>query len=192
MSPQRYSAEQGTKLQGKPAFARTVWGLGLLALLFSTGCKKADPISDSTPAPNQPYLNQAQAKLPTLKLWLGAKELIAEVARTSAQVATGMMFRKDIAENEGMIFVFPRPHRTSFYMRNTTVPLSCAYIDSEGVILEIHPLMPLDETPVEADSDRVQYVLETKQGWFERNQVGIGAVIRTERGSFSETFFPRQ
>ncbi len=167
--------------------------LGLLALLFSPGCsKKADTISDTPPAPNQLYLGQAQGKLPTLKIWLGAKEMIAEVARTSSQVATGMMFRKDIAENEGMIFVFSQPHRASFYMRNTIVPLSCAYIDSEGVILEIHHLRPLDETPIQANSDRVQYVLETKQGWLERNQVGIGAMIRTERGSLNETFLSGQ
>ena len=102
------------------------------------------------------------------------------------------MFRKEIAEDEAMIFVFSRPHQTAFYMRNTVVPLSCAYIDSEGVVLEIHNLMPLDETPVQAQSDRIQYVLETKQGWLERNRVGIGAVIRTERGSLSETFFAGQ
>jgi uncharacterized protein len=170
----------------------SVWEVGLLALLLFGGCKKADTISPTTPAPNQLYLNQAQGKLPTLKLWLGAKEMMVEVARTPTQVATGMMFRRDIAENEGMIFVFARPHQAAFYMRNTTVPLSCAYIDTEGIILEIHNLVPLDETPVQANSDRVQYVLETKQGWFERNRVGIGAVIRTERGTLSETFFPGQ
>ena len=124
-----------------------------------------------------------------MKLWLGPKELSAELAFTQVEVATGMMFRTDIAETEGMLFIFARPHRTSFYMRNTVIPLSCAYIDSEGIILELHDLKPLNEEPVPASSDNVQYVLETRLGWFARNKVGVGSLVRTERGSFQETFF---
>jgi len=130
----------------------------------------------------------AQPKLQTLKLYVGAETVNTELAMTQLQVATGMMFRKDMAENEGMLFVFARPHRTSFYMKNTTVPLTAAYIDSEGVILELHDLKPLDETPVEAGTDKVQYVLEMKQGWFKRHNVAPGAVITTERGRLKETF----
>jgi hypothetical protein len=74
-------------------------------------------------------------------------------------------------------------------MKNTRVPLTAAYINSEGVILELHDLEPLNETPVEADSGEVQYVLETKQGWFARHKVSTGAVVRTEYGSFPESFF---
>jgi len=130
----------------------------------------------------------AQPKLQTLKLYVGAETVNTELAMTQLQVATGMMFRKDMAENEGMLFVFARPHRTSFYMKNTTVPLTAAYIDSEGVILELHDLKPLDETPVEAGTDKVQFVLEMKQGWFKRHNVAAGAVITTERGRLKETF----
>lgn len=144
--------------------------------------------------PNTVHMNQAQHKLRPLKLWLGAQELIAEVALDEKEVATGMMFRKQIADNEGMLFVFNRPHRASFYMKNTTVPLSCAYIDSEGVILEIHDLQPLNEKPVVAGSSKVQFVLETQQGWFAKNNVTTGMVVRAEQGLLRQVFTraPRQ
>lgn len=137
------------------------------------------------------HLEHAQPKLRTMKLWLGSKEIIAELAITQTEIATGMMFRDKMDENEGMLFIFGQPHRTSFYMKNTYLPLSCAYIDKDGTILEIHDLKPLDEKPVDARTDQIQYVLEVKQGWFERNGVAVGAVVRTEHGSLAETFFRR-
>jgi uncharacterized membrane protein (UPF0127 family) len=73
-------------------------------------------------------------------------------------------------------------------MKNTTVPLTLAYVDSEGAILELPDLQPLDETPVTAATDKVQYVLEMNQGWFKRHNISTGAVMTTERGRFKETF----
>jgi uncharacterized membrane protein (UPF0127 family) len=96
-----------------------------------------------------------------------------------------------MAEYEGMLFVFGGPMRASFWMRNTLIPLSCAYIDPDGVILEIHDMKPLDETPIQAQTDRVQYVLEVKQGWFDRNKVSAGMLVRTEQGSLRDTYFSR-
>lgn len=162
--------------------------LGLLAC--ASGCEKsATPAaSAATTVTNNPA-SQAQPKLQTIKLWVVAQELVAELALNDRQRMTGMMFRTHMAENEAMLFVFPVPHRTAFYMKNTTVPLSAAYIDSDGTILEIHDLKPLEEKPVKAASDRIQFVLEVNQGWFERNKVGVGAVLRTEHGSLIDTFF---
>jgi uncharacterized protein len=161
-----------------------------------TACDRNDvtPGPDATQSTNPPapYLDHAQPKLTTMKLWIGAQELTAELALTYTQVSTGMMHRKEMGTNEGMLFVFGRPHRASFYMRNTLIPLSAAYIDGEGTILEIHDLKPLDETPIEANSDKIQYVLETRQGWFKHNNVAVGTVIRTERGSLQETFFGKR
>ncbi len=163
----------------------------LLVSLTGAGCQKSETnagpptVADASPT-------NAQPMLPTVKLWLGSQELITEIARTPAQMATGMMFRKQMAENEGMLFVFPQPLQASFYMRNTLIPLSCAYLDNEGVILEIHDMKPLEEAPIVASTDRIQFVLETRQGWFPRNQVAVGAVVRTERGSLRETFFGRR
>ena len=172
--------------------------LGLLLACLSwiaVGCDKTpatDPgTSASQPVTNHslPYLDHAQPRLPTLKLWIGAQEMVTEIARQQVEVNTGMMHRKQMGENEGMLFVMPYPHRASFYMRNTLVPLSAAYIDPKGTIVEIHDLKPLDETPVEAQSDRIQYVLETPQGWFKKNNIGPGTLIRTEKGSFEQTFW---
>ena len=122
----------------------------------------------------------------------GDLRALAELALNDRQRMTGMMFRTNMAESEAMLFVFPVPHRTAFYMKNTTVPLSAAYIDPDGTILEIHDLKPLEEKPVEASSDKIQFVLEVNQSWFERNKVGTGTVIRTEHGSLAETFFERR
>ena len=134
------------------------------------------------------YSNQALPKLPSLKLWVGRHELTAELAIAPRELATGMMHRKEMGENEAMLFRLPFPQRASFYMRNTYVPLSAAYIDAEGTILEIHDLQPLNETPVPSASANISYVLETRQGWFDRNQVPIGSVIRTDYGSLQEVF----
>jgi uncharacterized membrane protein (UPF0127 family) len=172
--------------------------LGLLLVClswFAVGCDKT-PDTDPGPSASQPgtnhslpYLDHAQPRLPTIKLWIGAQEMVTEIARQQVEVNTGMMHRKQMGENDGMLFVMPYPHRTSFYMRNTLVPLSAAYIDPEGTIVEIHDLKPLDETPVEAQSDKIQYVLETPQGWFKKNNIGPGTLIRTEKGSLEQTFW---
>lgn len=124
-----------------------------------------------------------------MKLWLGTNEVVAELAIKQTEVATGMMFRNAMGWNEGMLFIFGVPHQTGFYMKNTTVPLSAAYIDPDGVILEIHDLKPLDVEPVMAASDQILYVLEMNQGWFKTNRVDAGTALRTEVGTLRETFF---
>jgi uncharacterized membrane protein (UPF0127 family) len=123
-----------------------------------------------------------------MKLFVGPEIITAELAMTEIQVGTGMMFRKAMGENEGMLFVFARPHRTSFYMKNTILPLNVAYIDSEGTILELHELQPLNETPVPAASDNVQFVLEMNKGWFKRHNIALGSVITGERGKLRDAF----
>lgn len=145
------------------------------------GCRKASRLPTA-----------AQPKLQTMKLWLGAEEMAAELALTAEQVQTGMMFRTNLAENAGMLFVFSVPHRASFWMKNCPLPLSAAYIDPEGVILEIHDLQPHNTNSVVASSEQVQFVLEANQGWFGRHHVTPGMVVRTERGPLMETFFRRR
>ena len=98
-----------------------------------------------------------------------------------------MMFRTNIAEDEGMLFALPVSQQTSFYMKNTLVPLTAAYIDPEGRILELHDLEPLNEKAVPSRSYRILYVLEMKQGWFARKGVVPGTIIVTEQGPLKDT-----
>jgi uncharacterized protein len=157
------------------------------------GVASTQPMATNTTATSPlTYLDRPLPKLPTVKLWLGKQEIAAEIAAAPHELATGMMHRKEIGESEGMLFIMPVPQRASFYMRNTVVPLSVAYIDTEGTILEIYDLQPLNEQPVPSKADEINFVLEMKQGWFDRNQVGIGTVIRTEHGSLRETFSRRR
>ena len=157
-----------------------------------TACQKpsASPGAGASADPTES--GQPQPKLPTLKLWLGAHELVTEIARTPTEHQVGMMWRTNMAEMEGMIFIFDDVGRRSFWMRNTLVPLDIAYLAADGTLLEVHAAQPKNETPLPSDSDRVQFVLETRQGWFQRNNVKPGMLIRTEKGSLQETFFRRR
>lgn len=168
-------------------------------LVAGAGCNKTDPMSKSakagvlTNAFAQPSLEdllpkQAQPKLPTIKVWVGAEELVTEMALNGEQQMTGMMWRTNMPENTAMIFVHPAPRQASYWMKNCYVPLSIAYIDTDGVILEIHDMKPHDTNSVVSASMNVRFALETPQGWFQRHNVSTGAVVRTERGSLSETF----
>ena len=96
--------------------------------------------------------------------------IMAEVARTPSQREQGLMHRKDLKDGNGMIFVFERDEMLSFWMKNTLVPLSIAYIAHDGRILEIHDMRPGDLNPVRS-SRSARYALEVPQGWFDR--VGI-------------------
>ena len=184
----------------------SIWSLGrlfVLIALIGVGCGSSDGPDKQAAATDAPASGVAtnpagliiptkpQPKLRTIKLWLGAEELITEVAAAEKEIITGMMFRTEIAENEGMIFILPGPQRASFWMKNTLIPLSCAYIDPEGNILEIHDMKPKDETPIPSASTRIQYVLEVKQGWFQRHNIKVGTQVRTERGTLAQTFIRR-
>jgi len=168
-------------------------GLAVIGSLLLGGCEKS--VTTAAPqATNQlgSVPTKVQPKLPTINVWLGSQVLVTEVARTDLQIHTGMMFREAIAESEAMIFVFDRPDYRAFWMKNVSVPLSCAYIDPDGVILEIHNMTPQETKPIESATDRIQFVIETKQGWFDRNKVSTGTVVRTETGPLAETFFRRR
>jgi uncharacterized membrane protein (UPF0127 family) len=91
-------------------------------------------------------------------------------------------------ENDAMLFAFSGPEPRAFYMRNTYVPLSIAYIDPDGIIQEIYDLQPLNETPVASKSENIQFVLEVPQGWFKRHNISTGMLVRTQHGELKNTF----
>jgi uncharacterized membrane protein (UPF0127 family) len=163
-------------------------------LVFFFGCNKpaaAPPAGGGgvTISLNEPKLpTEAQPKLPTMKLWLGAEQMDAEMCRTPLQTHTGMMFRKTMGDNDGMIFDLDYDQQASFWMKNCYVPLSVAYIAADGTIEEIHPLQPQDTNAVLSASNNIHFALETPQGWFDKHHVTTGMVVRTEKGSLMETF----
>jgi uncharacterized membrane protein (UPF0127 family) len=170
-----------------------------LALLAATlaSCNEAKRPTSASPsnaAPpllalqDPPYLTKAQPRLQTLKLYLGAEELAAELAMKPVEIYTGMMWRTNMAENDAMLFVFPNAEPRAFYMRNTYVPLSLAYIEPDGTIAEIHDLQPRDETPVPSQSKNVQFVLEVRQGWFKRHNIASGTMVRSQYGELKNSF----
>ena len=93
--------------------------------------------------------------------------VMAEVARTNEQRNQGLMYRKELKDGNGMIFIFEYDQVLSFWMKNTLVPLSIAYIASDGRILEIYDMQPGDLTSIRS-SRSVRYALEVPQGWFGR------------------------
>jgi hypothetical protein len=170
-------------------FACAVLG-ATVALLV--GCDKPAATVAEAPASSSFVLpTEAQPKLPSIKLWLGPEEVDSEVALSPMQQATGMMFRTNLADNAGMIFVRPEPEKASFWMTNCPLPLAAAYIDPDGTILEIHELKSNDSTPVVSASDNVQFVLEVSSHWFDRHHIAPGTLISTEHGTLPEVFLRR-
>jgi uncharacterized membrane protein (UPF0127 family) len=165
----------------------------LLAATLLAGCKKPETAAAPPPPPaaEESLPTHAQPKLPTIKIYLGAETLDAELAVTPEEEQTGMMFRTNIQDTDAMLFVFPFPQRAAFWMKNCPESISAAYISPDGVIQEIHHLEHEDTNTVFSATENIGYVLETSEGWFARHQVSTGMVVRTEKGSLAETFFRR-
>jgi uncharacterized membrane protein (UPF0127 family) len=167
----------------------------LLAATVLTGCSKPDPAEQIKPLTLADFLpKEAQPKLPTMKIYfgLGADTLNAELALTPLEEETGMMFRTNIQDTDSMLFVLPTPQQASFWMMNCPESISCAYITADGMITEIHHLEKNDTNAVLSAQSNIRFVLETSDGWFQRHNVGIGAVLRTDKGSLQETFLQGQ
>ncbi len=160
-----------------------------LALTLLAGCGKPDPATTLNPLSVDDLLpKQAQPKLRTMKLYLGAETLAAELALSAQEEMTGMMFRTNIQETDAMLFVLPYPQRANFWMKNCPESISAAYITADGVIREIHHLEKNDTNGVVAARDDIRFVLETKEGWFARHNIATGTVIQAEQGSLADTF----
>ena len=102
-------------------------------------------------------------------------EVRVEVADDVNEQAKGLMYRKSLGEDRGMLFVYPAERELSYWMRNTLIPLSIAYIDSEGRIVDILDMKPLDDNPPHyVSSEPVQYALEVNKGFFEKKGVKEG------------------
>lgn len=114
--------------------------------------------------------------LPVSVLTAGMYRIQAEVASTDATRTRGLMFRKELAPNSGMLFVFEQPSMQCFWMRNTLLPLSIAFILDDGTITNIADMAPMTENS-HCSTAPVRYTLEMEQGWFEKHGITAGKKI---------------
>jgi uncharacterized protein len=116
-----------------------------------------------------------QMNLPVVQLQAGMHNIRAQVA-TGVNVYTGLMWRREMPQHEGMLFVYDTPAVQCFYMRNTYLPLSIAFIADDGSIVNIRDMQPLTENSHCADKP-VRYALEMHQGWFAKKGIKPGFKI---------------
>lgn len=129
------------------------------AQLSVTGCRpKVTPVG----VPGDIVVLQIKGRT----LWL-------EVASDALSRHTGLMERQSLGKDAGMLFIYPERDRLSFYMKNTYIPLSIAFVDDSGKILQIEDMQPKDESSTVSNYE-VRYAVEVHQGWFQRNGIGVG------------------
>jgi uncharacterized membrane protein (UPF0127 family) len=103
-------------------------------------------------------------------------ELAVELARTVEERSRGLMFREELGEDRGMLFVFAEDSEGSFWMKDTSIPLSIAFIEGDGTILDVQDMEPLTEERHKPPGP-YRYALEVNQGWFQRHDRGAGDVV---------------
>jgi uncharacterized protein len=117
--------------------------------------------------------DQPQMQLPRVTLSAGMHQIDAQVAQTFDQRMTGLMFRKEMPQHEGMLFVFEQPTVQCFWMRNTFLPLTAAFIADDGTVVNLADMKPqaLDS---HCSAKPVRFVLEMNQGWFAKKGIKPG------------------
>lgn len=117
-----------------------------------------------------------QLDLPRTKLSAGMYLIDTQVATTATQRATGLMFRTSMPPGEGMLFVFDTPAEQCFWMKNTLLPLTAAFVADDGTIVNLVDMKP-QSTDSHCSQKPVRYVLEMNQGWFEKKGIKAGAKL---------------
>jgi uncharacterized membrane protein (UPF0127 family) len=118
----------------------------------------------------------ASAEIPTIHLKVSGHTLSAEVAYKKESRIRGLMYRSFMDKNSGMLFVFPETARHSMWMINTYIPLSIAFLDKNGIILNIIDMSPHTRTKHTAASE-AKYALEMNLGWFSAKNIKAGKKI---------------
>ena len=114
-----------------------------------------------------------QTNLPRLKLQAGMYQIDAQVAQTPDQRSTGLMFRTEMLAHEGMLFVFEQASTQCFWMKNTLLPLTAAFVADDGTVVNLADMKP-QTTDSHCSSKPVRYVLEMHQGWFAKKGFKAG------------------
>lgn len=154
-----------TKRHTPPHFTlRTV--LALLGCLMLTAC-----------GPNKEALKEPASANTYFPIQLGDKTLQLQLALTPEEHQKGLMFRKSLAQDHGMLFLFQRAKKQGFWMKNTSLPLDIGYLDPRGQLLEVHLLFPFDETGVASRSSNILIAIETNRDWYTKNNIKPGAQL---------------
>ena len=122
-----------------------------------------------------------QTQLPRTTLNAGMYLIDAQVAMAPQERQIGLMYRKDMPQQEGMLFVFPEPRQQCFWMKNTLLPLTAAFIASDGTIINLADMQPHSEAS-HCSERPARYVLEMHQGWFARQRIAPGMKLRDVGG----------
>jgi uncharacterized membrane protein (UPF0127 family) len=124
-----------------------------------------------------PLLSQAQGepqtRLARIKLGVGMHLIDTQLAQTPEQRQIGLMWRKDLPQNEGMLFVFEQPSVQCFWMRNTLTALTAAFVEDDGTIVNLEDMKPQSDDS-HCSTKPVRFVLEMNQGWFKKRGIQAG------------------
>lgn len=118
-----------------------------------------------------------QPRLPTVELTAGMYVIQAEVAQTHQQHSIGLMHRQSMGVNEGMLFVYPSAEIRCYWMRNTLIPLTIAFLGDDGTIVNLKDMEPHTERS-NCSIKPVRYALEMNQGWFDQRGIKPGFRLR--------------
>lgn len=126
------------------------------------------------------------SQLETGHLFLGKKKVQIEIADEEEERATGLMYRKELKDGHGMLFVFETQRPLSFWMKNTFVPLSIGYFDSGKKLIDVQDMEPVrsemqESLPSYTSKGPAMYALEVPKGWFQKNNIRLGTTFRLEK-----------
>lgn len=141
----------------------TLW----LALLLLAGCGRSEPAAPPAPKTARDWF----------AIKIGDRTVRVQLAVREVEMKRGLMGRRDLEQDQGMLFVYSRPQPMSFWMRNTPRPLDIGFFDAEGELKEIYAMQPYDENAVQSRGANLQFALETNQGWFGDNDITTGAKL---------------
>lgn len=148
-----------------------LWRVAVLAAAMSlaAGCGRSDVAREPAGAPKT--VNDF------FTIEVGGRPVRMQLAVRDREKARGLMERRDLKPDEGMLFLYEHPEQMSFWMRNTPTPLDIGFFSSDGVLREVYPLHPYDETPVRSVGTGLRFALEVNQGWFGFHGVKPGAKL---------------
>ena len=134
----------------------------LLVIALIASCSRQSPIAKSED---------------TLRIAIDGRDALVLVAADAESMGRGLMFVKDLSAVDGMLFLYDEPQVANFWMKNTPLPLTLAYIDGDGIIFQIEYLEPYDTVTQHWSTKPIKYALELKRGWLRERGLGMGSKV---------------